>query len=321
MERNVLGLPTGFRDVLFDDAQARRRIENEFAAIFGSAGYREIIPSGVEYLEVYARGKQGIHDRAIRFLDRDDNLLALRADFTPAIARIVAARLREIAPPLRLWYSGPVFRKTDRHRGRYQEFAQIGAELLGDASPAADGEILEVALCCLERAGLQNVRVHINHAGIFRGIVNSLGLLAEPLAEVRSAIDRKDMRALEVRLEELGVDGKARAEVHALSRCVGDAQALARAATAISNDESRRAIDELATLSGTLGRWQERVVFDLTEIDEMEYYTGIMFTFLSPSHPEELGRGGRYDLLLREFGADMPAIGFSFSVDYLRGSL
>jgi len=321
MEQNVLGLPAGFRDVMFEEAEARRRIENEFAAVLGSSGYREIIPSGVEYLEVYERGKQGVHDRAIRFLDRDDNLLALRADFTPAIARIVAARLREVAPPLRLWYSGPVFRKTDRHRGRYQEFAQIGAELLGDASAAADGEIIEIALRCLERCALKDVRLHINHAGIFKGIVNSLGLLAGPLAEIRSAIDRKDMRALEMRLEELGVDGSSRAEVHALSRCVGDSQTLETASGAITNEESRAAIAELSALWRRLGRWQEKVVFDLAEIDEMEYYTGVMFTFLSPSHPDELGRGGRYDGLIREFGADMPAIGFSFSVDDLRGGL
>jgi len=58
-------------------------------------------------------------------------------------------------------------------------------------------------------------------------------------------------------------------------------------------------------------------VYDLTEIDEMEYYTGVMFTFLSARHAAELGRGGRYDTLMREFGADVPAVGFSFSMDTL----
>ncbi|HXX64309.1 MAG TPA: ATP phosphoribosyltransferase regulatory subunit, partial [Bacteroidota bacterium] len=100
-----------------------------------------------------------------------------------------------------------------------------------------------------------------------------------------------------------------------------DSQTLATASGAITNEESRAAIAELSALWRRLGRWQEKVVFDLAEIDEMEYYTGVMFTFLSPSHPDELGRGGRYDGLIREFGADMPAIGFSFSVDDLRGGL
>ena len=317
MDGNIIGLPAGYRDFMFEDAESRRRIESEFASVFSSAGFREVIPSAVEYLDLYARGNQGIRERAMRFLDRDDNLLALRADFTPAVARIVAAHIREMPRPVRLWYSGPVFRKTDRHRGQYQEFSQIGAELIGGDPPAADAEILDIALQCLSRSGFPDACVHVNHAGIFRGLVNSLGLRESELAEVRSAIDRKDMRALGVRLEELGVNGSVRAQVNTLSRTVGDSRSLAAAASSIGNEESRDAIASLESLASRLPRWRDRITFDLTEIDEMEYYTGVMFTFLSPAHSIEVGRGGRYDSLMREFGVDLPAVGFSFSMDRL----
>ncbi len=317
MTGSNVGLPAGYRDFMFDDAELRRRIENEFASVFSSAGFREIIPSAVEYLDLYSRGNQGIRERAVRFLDREDNLLALRADFTPAVARIVAAHFRELPRPARLWYSGPVFRKTDRHRGQYQEFSQIGAELIGGEPPGADCEVLDIALGCLSKSGFADACVHVNHAGIFRGLVNSLGLRESDLADVRSAIDRKDMRALGARLEELGVNGSVRAQVNALSRCVGDAGALASVAASIDNAESRAAIAALESLAERLPQWRDRIIFDLTEIDEMEYYTGVMFTFLSPAHAVELGRGGRYDSLMREFGADLPAVGFSFSMDRL----
>jgi len=317
MDVNIVGLPAGYRDFMFEDAELRRRIENEFASVFSSTGFREVIPSAVEYLDLYARGNQGIRDRAMRFLDREDNLLALRADFTPAVARIVAAHIREMPRPIRVWCSGPVFRKTDRHRGQYQEFSQIGAELIGGDPPSADGEVLDVALQCLSRSGFPDACVHVNHAGIFRGLVNSLGLEQSDLAEVRSAIDRKDMRALGARLEELGVSGSVRAQVNTLSRCVGDSHALAAAASSIDNEESRDAIASLESLASSLPRWRDRITFDLTEIDEMEYYTGVMLTFLSPAHSVEVGRGGRYDSLMREFGVDLPAVGFSFSMDRL----
>jgi ATP phosphoribosyltransferase regulatory subunit len=317
MDGNIVGLPAGYRDFMFEDAESRRHIENEFASVFSSAGFREVIPSAVEYLDLYARGNQGIRERAMRFLDRDDNLLALRADFTPAVARIVAAHIREMPRPIRLWYSGPVFRKTDRHRGQYQEFSQIGAELIGGDPPAADGEILDIALQSLSRSGFPDACVHVNHAGIFRGLVNSLGLKESELAEVRSAIDRKDMRALGVRMEELGVNGSVRAQVNTLSRTVGDSRSLAAVASSIGNEESRDAIASLESLASRLPRWRDRITFDLTEIDEMEYYTGVMFTFLSPAHSVEVGRGGRYDSLMREFGVDLPAVGFSFSMDRL----
>jgi ATP phosphoribosyltransferase regulatory subunit len=317
MKGNNVGLPAGYRDFMSDDAELRRRIENQFASVFSTSGFREIIPSAVEYLELYARGNQGIRERAMRFLDREDNLLALRADFTPAVARIVAAHYREMPSPVRLWYSGPVFRKTDRHRGQYQEFNQIGAELIGGDPPAADCEVLSVALECLSKSGFPDACVHVNHAGIFRGLVNSLGLKESELADVRSAIDRKDMRALGSKLEELGVHGSVRAQVHSLSRCVGDSRALASVASSIENAESRDAIASLESLAARLPGWRERIIFDLTEIDEMEYYTGVMFTFLSPAHSVELGRGGRYDSLMAEFGTDLPAVGFSFSMDRL----
>ena len=315
MHRIIPGPPNGFRDLLFEEAESRRRIEREFGAIFAAGGYREIIPSSVELMDVYTRGNQSVGERTFRFLDRDDNLLALRGDFTPSIARIVAARRDEFALPARIWYSGPVFRKADRNRGQYLEFFQVGAELIGAGSLAQDAEILDTALRGITRAGVADACVHVNHAGIFRGIVAGLNLDATSRTQVRTAIDRKDMRTLGTRLAELGLGDGTRAQVDVLSGCVGDAGVLAKAGAVLNNSESNEALRELVGLADLLSTWRDRVVFDLTEIDEMEYYTGCMFTFFSPSHSGELGKGGRYDGLLKEYGADMPAVGFSLSTD------
>jgi ATP phosphoribosyltransferase regulatory subunit len=315
MTRNVIGLPPGFRDLMFDEAESRRNIENKFAEVFGAARYREIIPSGVEMLDVYSKGHQGARDRAFRFLDRDDNLLALRADFTPAVARIVAARFRESSEPLRIWYSGPVFRKADRLRGQFHEFNQIGAELIGVPSIEGDAELLTIALNGMVGSGVKDACVHISHADIFGGIVRSLNLAGPSLARVKSEIDRKDMRGLADRLSELQTSSNFEEQFSTLAGCIGGVEVLDRAEKVLGNEESKRGLADLRRLDGFLDRLSDRVVFDLTEIDEMEYYTGAMFTFFSPSHSGELGRGGRYDTLLREFGAEFPATGFSLSVD------
>jgi ATP phosphoribosyltransferase regulatory subunit len=315
MTRNVIGLPPGFRDLMFDEAESRRHVENRFADTFGKAGYREIIPSGVEMIDVYRKGHQAAHDRAFRFLDRDDNLLALRADFTPAIARIVAARFRDAKDPLRMWYSGPVFRKADRFRGQFHEFNQIGAELIGVPSIDGDAELLEVALTSLTASGVTDACVHISHAGIFRGIVRRLSLEGKALARVKTEIDRKDMRGLADRLAELGTADSFRTQFATLAGCIGGVEVFDRADRVLDNEESKNGVALLRALARKLPHLADRIVFDLTEIDEMEYYTGLMCTFFSPSHSGELGRGGRYDALLREFGADFPAIGFSLSVD------
>ena len=314
---NTIGLPSGFRDILFDEARARRQIESIFAQVFDDHRFREIIPSGVEFLDVYARGNQSVRDLTFKFLDREDHLLSLRADFTPAIARIVAAGALGDEIPHRLWYAGSVYRKADLNRGKFHEFRQIGAELIGSPSIESEEEILRTALTCLDAGGLNDVQLHINHAGVFRGLIGSLGLTGDGLRSVKTEIDHKDMRRVTARLERQGVDQGMREQLEAVCRCVGGIDILAATAKVIRNDEAKAAVENLTLLSESLSRWKDRVIFDLTEIDEMEYYTGVMFAFFSPRLSSELGRGGRYDALLQEFGRPLPAIGFSFSVDGL----
>jgi ATP phosphoribosyltransferase regulatory subunit len=313
----IVPLPPGFRDVLTTEARTRRRIEDAFARAFDRAGFNEIAPSGVEYLDVYARSGQHAREVTFKFLDRDDNLLAMRADFTPAIARIVASGALGTEVPHKLWYSGPVFRKADLNRGRYHELRQIGAELIGANSIERDVEMLQLALTALEEAGIHDAQLHLNHAGVFRGIINNLGLNGDELQKVKEQIDRKDMRHLASRLESRGVDSSLRQQLDGICRCVGDQETVKRTRGIVRNEESRAALDSLLKLSERLEPWKGRIVFDLTEIDEMEYYTGVMFTIFSPRLSSELGKGGRYDALLREYGQELPAIGFSCSLDRL----
>jgi ATP phosphoribosyltransferase regulatory subunit len=252
-----------------------------------------------------------------KFLDREDNLLALRADFTPAIARVVSNGVLGEDVPYRIWYCGNVFRKADVHRGKFHEFRQIGAELLGINSIERDVEILQVALECLAAAGMKNVQLHLNHAGIFRGIIKALELDPEALRQVKTEIDRKDMRRVAARLQDFGVAPSVQKQVNAICRCVGTRDDLCETRAAIDNQEAAAAMDELIDLASRLSSWNENIVFDLTEIDEMEYYTGVMFAFFNSRVSTELGKGGRYDSLLQEFGRAMPAVGFSFSMDNL----
>jgi ATP phosphoribosyltransferase regulatory subunit len=180
-----------------------------------------------------------------------------------------------------------------------------------------DVELLALAFQLLEAAGCPDVQLHLSHAGIFRGLVAELGLKGDALRGVTAEIDRKDARGLATRLEELGVEGGLQEQVRVLSRCVGGRDVLDRARGSIRNTRSRSAIEALDALAGRLAPWHDRLTFDLAEIDEMEYYSGVMFTFFSPRLQHALGTGGRYDGFLQEFALDLPAIGFSFSLDGL----
>jgi ATP phosphoribosyltransferase regulatory subunit len=321
MARSLLSLPSGFRDLLFEEADRRRTAETALAAEFARSGYGEVRPSTIEFVDLYSLGNQIIGERAFKFLDRDDHLLALRADFTPAVARIVSTRLRNASGPQRFWYSGDVFRRPDPKRGSYSEVWQVGAELIGTNGLESDAEVIDLSMRCLEGLGCSDVRIHLNHADVFRGVIAALQLDDSARERVKTYIDHKDARGLANQLLNLGAAPETERQLQLLSRCIGDSSVLDQAERAMTQSDSIAAIAHLRALGRSLKQWEDRIVYDLTEIDEMEYYTGTMFTLFSAKAHSELGGGGRYDTLLRDFGVDLPAVGFSFTMDAVLGAL
>lgn len=314
----TIGVPVGHRDVLFEEAARLREIETAMARILASAGYAEVVPSAVEFFELYQRGHQSARQRAIRFLDREDRLIALRADFTPAVARMVAGPLADYPLPLRIWYAGTVFRKTESLRGAFRETVQVGAELIGDASPEGDAGLLDLMFRTLAVTGAGKISLHLNHAGIFRGILRELTLPAGAVEGLQAEIDRKDVRGLAEKLASLNIPQALQRQVQGLARCVGSVSVLDEAYALLTNAESRAGIASLRTLAHRLGSENVSVTIDLAEMDDLEYYTGIMFTAFLPAQNREVAKGGRYDSLLGEFGREAPAVGFSISIDTLK---
>jgi ATP phosphoribosyltransferase regulatory subunit len=156
---------------------------------------------------------------------------------------------------------------------------------------------------------------------VFRGVIATLQLDDRARDRVKASIDHKDARGLANQLRDLGAAPETERQLQLLARCIGDASILDQAERAMTQPESLAAIAHLRELGRSLRQWKDRIVFDLTEIDEMEYYTGVMFTYFSPRAPRELGSGGRYDALLAEFGVELPAVGFSFAMDAVLGAL
>src|SRR5207253_2816229 len=135
--------PQGTQDLLFEAARRLRRCEAALARVFEERGFAEVIPPSIEAAEVFAESAGGAAD-ALRAVDRHGHLLALRADFTAQVARIAATRLSGISP-LRLYYRGSVVRESAAGSGVPRERLQAGCELVGEAGPEADAEMLAAA--------------------------------------------------------------------------------------------------------------------------------------------------------------------------------
>lgn len=317
----LLSVPPGSQDLLSEDVRLRRRIQRDWFALAEAGGYEEVIPPTFEYEEVFTRvGGEELSGRLIRFLDRDGRVVALRADFTSAIARMAGTRLAAAPLPLRLSYAGKVYRQEVEGGGRRRESFQFGAELIGDPSPGADVEVLRLVIRMLRGLGIIEFQINLGEVRFIRPLLSALdGAAAERL---KTAIDHKDRAALAEGARELGADGAVARALVELPELIGRGEVLPRARTLACGAEGEEAIERLGAIDALLTT-EERghVVYDLGEIRGLEYYTGIQFEVFVAGVGRAVGFGGRYDALLRLYGSDRPAVGFALETDALASLL
>ncbi len=298
-------LPTGVAALFFESARRRREAEGRLVAILQEAGYAEVILPILDYLEPYeSLLTPASRSELYRFIDRDGEQLALRADFTPMLARLLAPRLEALELPLRLYYRGDVIRYEEERAGRQRELYQMGAELLGVPGEAAEREMLQLFLKALEAESGPEVQVVLGFAGALDQLLREAGVddpaaLALAVARrERSAVRRACPKLLTVvetglpdRPEDLGPEGADRlARLLALR-------------------------DELAASFPAA-----RLSVDLAELSlqgDRSYYDGVVFRAYAGTAALPVGGGGRYDTLFHRLGAEIPAVGFSLSLERL----
>ena len=307
----IAATPPGTLDLTGEAARRRRALQREAIAVLERAGFEELLPPTFEYEEVFLRaGGAGVAERLVRFPDRDGRILALRYDFTASLARVASTTFAAAAGPLRLCYSGRVFRQEPERGGRPREILQVGAELLGQPGLAADVEIVRLTLALVRAAGLADFQLNLGHAGV---LAPGLSAVDEPLrADVRRWIDRKDRGSLWRAVGTL--DGDARS-LATLPFVIGRREALEGAletAPAAAHDGLRHLLALDAALEPAE---RAHVVYDLGEVRGLDYYTGVHFEVYVAGAGRAAGAGGRYDELMSRFGRPMPAVGLSLDLD------
>jgi ATP phosphoribosyltransferase regulatory subunit len=307
-------LPTGVAALLFESARRRREAEERLTAQLREAGYSEVILPILDYLEPYeslltpaARGE------LYRFVDRDGELLALRADFTPLLARLLAPRLGSLPLPLRLFYRGDVIRYQEERAGRAREFYQLGAELLGPPGEEAEREVLRLflELAAAEGSGLQVVLG-------FAGALDQLLLAAETEDPVRLA-------AAVARRERGEVRRACRALLAVVENGLPDRPEDLGPEAAERLEGLLALRDELAAAFPEVLLTVDLAEFARNGLDphlaagggERPYYDGLVFHAYAGPAAVPVGGGGRYDRMFHALGAEVPAVGFSLSLERL----
>jgi len=311
--RSIAPIPPGALDLTGDAVRRRRTLQRTALATLEARGYEELSPPTFEYEEIFLRaGGPDVAERCLRFQDLDGRTLALRYDFTASVARVAATTFAQAPLPLRLCYSGKIYRQEPERGARPREVLQVGAELLGASGLEADLEIVRLAITLLREAGVTQFQLNLGHVGVLAG-----ALAAVPAAgrsEVRRWIDRKDRGSLARVLTDGPVAARALLE---LPFVIGRRSALERAAETAPAD-AQAALAHLRALDDALTPAErEHVVYDLGEVRGLEYYTGIQFELFVAGAGRAAGAGGRYDDLMGRFGTPMPAVGVAIDLDLL----
>src|SRR6266550_5103913 len=313
-------IPPGTQIVIGRAARQRRVLERMICSVFEGWSYEEIIPPIFDYYDVFAKGMgTGPEEQIYRFIDREGNILALRPEFTSLVAKTVATRLASSPKPIRLFYSGEVLRFEKPKGGRQREFAQIGIEHYGGKGKAADVEILLIAVETFQRLGIQNFQINLGSVDFFGGIVDRIELPAEDIRGLKDALNVKDQSGLETLLGRLPLEDRRKQILRAVPHLTGGKSVIAEARALVKNSRSVEALNHLEEIYSIFERvgFAEHLTIDLGEIRGFDYYTGILFRAYVRDLGFEVASGGRYDGLPAAFGEDLPAVGFSFSLDRL----
>jgi ATP phosphoribosyltransferase regulatory subunit len=319
-----LSLPAGLRDLLPDHSAHLAALSARLHEVFSAGGYRRVLLPTLERLDVVERG---LSARALagvlKFVEPGSGeVVAIRPDFTPQIARLYAARPDALPAPSRLCYDGPVLRAFESRAGRPREVYQAGVELLGAGGAAADAEALVLLSRALERVGLGDAVLEVGHARFAHAVLEAARLPNGARAEAALALDRKDEAALAAAARRGRGERRAREALPLLANLYGEG-ALGRArevARAVPGAAS--ALGEVeAALKLARRRGLGEVAVDLGESRALGYYTGITFAGYAPGAGAAVAAGGRYDALLARFGRSGPAIGFAVDLEFATQAL
>ena len=312
MKERRIHTPEGVRDIYGSECVRKNHLSERMKNVLNSYGYRDIQTPTFEFFEIFNQDKGSLpSNQMYKFFDRDGNMLVLRPDMTPSIARAVSKYFNEEMLSMRFSYTGNVFINNSSLQGRLKESTQMGAELIGDDSIDADAEMIALAIHMLLAAGLKEFQIDIGHVGFFKGLIKETGMDEETAGELRELVENKNFFAVEAL-----TDNSALIQ---LPRLFGSKEILEEAKALTSNEESLNAILCLERLYAIIEGYglEKYVTFDLGMLSQYEYYTGVIFRGYTYGTGDAVVKGGRYDHLLQKFGKEAASVGLVVVVDEL----
>lgn len=305
--KNIIQPVKGTRDYYPENMAIRSWLYSNARKVAESFGYQEYEAPFLESIDLYAAksGEELVKEQSYVFEDRGGNLITLRPELTPSLARMIAQRQGQLSFPLRWWSFGPFWRYERPQKGRSREFFQWNVDLIGAANPAADAEVVAVLATFFREVGLmpQDALIMVNSRQLVENELDRLGIIANERKAVFRLIDRREKMSQpdwERYAIEMGLSAK---QIDGLTKL-------------LTNDGLWERSPELCLFFPAIEALgvQDFVRFAPNIIRGLDYYTGIVFEALAVRSDlrRSLLGGGRYDNLLADVGGEaLPATGYA----------
>jgi len=320
--------PKGFRDFLPGDMLKREYVIQTIREVFELYGFEPLQTPIVE-LKDTLYGKYGEDAESLIFnVDHgrgSKDELSMRYDLTVPLARVVAQYENDLTFPFKRYQISPVFRGERPQKGRYREFYQCDADIVGVGDMSADAEVIGVVVTTLQRLGFPKFEVKINHRQLLTAIGQYSGVPDEQLPDLYRSVDKFDKigaDGVQKELEERGIAADVvKRMMDLITQQRPGTENLDFLEQTLANSlEAKTSIAELRDLAGYLqdaGIDSSTYAFDLTMVRGLGYYTGPIFeTVITEPNIGSLSGGGRYDELIGLFRKQsLPTTGVSLGIE------
>ena len=328
----------GMRDLLPAEQTLRDYIQGKILETYRASGFERISTPMLEDMENLDKSDGGDNLNLIfKVLKRGDKLTAalntgdpkrlsdmgLRYDLTLPLSRYYAANKDKLPSPFKVIQTDRVFRAERPQKGRLREFVQCDIDILGDSSPNAEVELIDVTTRALLNIGFTGFTVNINDRRILRGMLESMGFAADTLDSVCITFDKMDKIGADGVKAELTEKQLPEAAINALADFIAagevtlDAVAARCADPAIADD-----LKYVLATAGALADGRFQVAYCPSLVRGQGYYTGMVFEITCPQFSGAVAGGGRYDNMVGKFlGTQVPAVGFSIGFERVCGIL
>jgi len=295
----------GARDFYPTEKAIQGWLYEKIRAISSRFGYEEYDGPFLEKIDLYAAksGEELVKEQAFVLQDRGGELLTLRPELTPSLARMVAQRQNQLIYPLRWWSFGPFWRYERPQKGRSREFFQWNIDMIGISSPEADAELIAICIDFLRSVGLSSkqVGIRVNDRRLMDEALSEIGISGEMKKSAFRLIDRSDKLPIK-EWENYALElGFTQDQLNGLEAILQDVELWKR------SESLQRLFTALKALSV-----EEFVKFDAHIIRGLDYYTGTVFEANDLDGGRAILGGGHYDNLVEAVGGEpLPGVGFA----------